>query len=169
MLYDKLPAVTPNRAALLYILILVLAVPVAAGSVERTISPLPEDAGSGLEVTLTVNDIPVGGIVETIPDDCTWVGCDHPDDRTRVSGQHVAFAVIGEEMIRYQVQGPPEVGDALTGTWEDLLTGASGIVGSDEPRDSGQAAQTTAPATPGFGYAAALAALAVVFGRRCCR
>lgn len=160
---------TPNRAALLCILVLVLAVPVAAGSVERIVSPLPEGAGSGLEVTLTVNDIPIGGIIETIPDDCTWVGCDHPDDRTRVSGQHVAFAVIGEETICYRVQGPPEAGAALAGTWEDLLTGESGIVGSDEPPDSGRAAQTTAPSTPGFECATALAALAMVFGRRCCR
>jgi hypothetical protein len=161
--------VTPNRAALLYILILVLAVPVAAGSVERIAAPLPESPEGGLEVTLTVNDIPVGGIVETIPDSCTWAGCDHPDNRTRVSDQHVAFAVIGEETICYRVQGPPEAGEAFAGTWEDLLTGESGVVGSDEPRDSGQAAQTTALETPGFGYAVALAALTVVFGRGCCR
>ncbi|MCC7555537.1 MAG: hypothetical protein KO254_05355 [Methanoculleus marisnigri] len=160
---------TPNRAVLLCILTLVLAVPVAAGSVERTISPLPEGAGSGLEVTLTVTDIPVGGIVETIPDSCTWAGCDHPDDRTRVSGRHVAFAVIGEETIRYRLQGPPEAAGRIAGTWEDLLTGESGVVGSDEPLDSGQATQTTAPSTPGFEFAAALAALAMVFGRRCGR
>jgi len=159
----------PNRAAILCILVLVLAVPVAAGSVERIVSPLLEDAGSGLEVTLAVNAIPVGGIVETIPDGCTWAGADHPDDRTRVSGQDVAFAVIGEETIRYRVQGPPEAGEALAGTWEDLLTGESGVVGLDEPRDAGQAAQATAPETPGFEYAAALAALAMVFWRRCCR
>lgn len=165
----EFPSVTLNRAVLLCILVFVLAAPAAAGSVERTVSQLPESAGSNLEVTLTVNDIPVGGIVETVPDGCTWAGTDHPDNRTRVSDRTFAFAVIGEETIRYRLQGPPETGEALAGTWEDLLTGDSGAVGSDEPRSSGQAAQTTVPSTPGFEYAAALAALAVVYGRRCCR
>lgn len=166
---DKIHEVTPNRALLLCILVFVLVAPATAGSVERTVAQLPEGAVGDLEVTLTVTDIPVGGIVETIPDGCTWAGCDHPDDRTRVSNRTVAFAVIGEETIRYRLQGPPEAGVALAGTWEGLLTGESGVVGSDEPRDSGQATQTTVPGTPGFGYAAALAALAVVFGRRCGR
>ncbi|MDD3858236.1 MAG: hypothetical protein PHP43_09350 [Methanoculleus sp.] len=160
---------TPNRALLLCILVFVLAAPATAGSVERTIAQLSEGAVGDLEVTLTVTDIPVGGIVETIPDGCTWAGCDHPDNRTRVSGRTVAFAVIGEETIRYRLQGSPGAGEALAGTWEDLLTGESGVVGSDEPRDSGQAAQATVPGTPGFGYAAALAALVMACGRRCGR
>jgi len=155
----------PKRAVLLCILVFVLAAPAAAGSIERIVTP----SGNGLDITLTLTDIPVGGIVETLPDGCTWTEADHPENRTRVSGQQVAFAVIGEETIRYRVQGPPEAGEAFAGTWEDLLTGESGVVGSDEPRDSGRAAQTTAPETPGFGYAVALAALAVVCGRRCCR
>lgn len=160
---------TPNRAVLLCVLIFVLAAPVAAGSVARTIVPLPEGSESEFEVTLTVTDIPVGGIVETIPEGCTWAGTDHPDDRTRISDRAVAFAVIGEETIRYRVQGPAEAGEKIAGTWEDLQTGESGVVGSDEPKTSGEAAQTTAPGAPGFEWAAALAALAVVFGRRCGR
>ncbi len=154
----------PKRAVLLCILVFVLAAPAAAGSIERIVTP----SGNGLDITLTLTDIPVGGIVETIPDSCTWAGCDHPDNRTRVSDQHVAFAVIGEETIRYRVQGPPEAGEAFAGTWEDLLTGESGTVGAGEPRNPGPGA-ATAPGTPGFGYAVALAALTVVFGRGCCR
>ncbi|WP_214020875.1 hypothetical protein [Methanoculleus sp.] len=160
---------TPNRALLLCILVFVLAASAAAGSVERTVVQLPEGAGSGLEVTLTVNDIPVGGIVETIPDGCTWAGCDHPDNRTRVSNRTVAFAVVGEETVRYRLQGSPGAGDELNGTWEDLLTGESGVIGSDGPSRSGQAAQTTVPSTPGFEYAAALAALAAAYRWRCSR
>lgn len=160
---------TPNRAVLLCILIFVLAVPVAAGGVARTVTPLPEGSGSDFEVTLTVTGIPVGGIVETIPDGCTWVGCDHPENRTRVSGRHVAFAVIGEETIRYRIQGPPEAGEAFAGTWEDLLTDTSGVVGAGEPRNPGPDTTTTAPGTPGFGCAVALAALAAGYRWRCGR
>ncbi|MDD3858491.1 MAG: hypothetical protein PHP43_10655 [Methanoculleus sp.] len=156
---------TPNRAVLLCILVFVLAAPAAAASVERALT----SSGNDLAVTLTVTGIPVGGIVETIPAGCTWVGTDHPDDRTRVSGQKIAFAVIGEEAIRYRVQGPPEAGEEIAGTWEDLQTGESGAVGSDGPRDSGEAAQTAAPGAPGFEWAAALAALAVLCARRCGR
>jgi len=161
----RIPIVTPKRAVLLCILIALLAVPATAASVERAVTP----SGDGLDITLTVTDIPVGGIVETIPDGCTWGGCDHPDNRTRVSDRTVAFAVIGEKTIRYRLQGSLGAGEALNGTWEDLLTGESGVVGSDEPRGSGPAAQTTAPSTPGFECAPALAAHAVVCGRRCCR
>ncbi len=160
---------TPKRAVLLCVLIFVLAAPVAAGSVARIVAPLPDGSMGDFEVTLTVTDIPVGGIVETIPDGCAWAGTDHPDDRTRVSGQNVAFAVIGEETIRYRVQGPTEAGEEIAGTWEDLQTGESGVVGSDEPGTSGEAAQTAAPATPGFEWAAALAALAVLCAQRCGR
>jgi hypothetical protein len=155
----------PKRAVLLCVLIFLFAAPVTAVSVERTLT----SSENNLEVTLTVMDIPVGGIVETIPESCTWAGTDHPDDRTRVSGQKIAFAVIGEEAIRYRVQGPSEAGEEIAGTWENLQTGESGVVGSDGPGDSGEVAQTAAPATPGFEWAAALAALAVLCARRCGR
>ena len=169
ILYDKLPAVTPKSATILCILVFALVIPAMASSVERIAVPFLESSEGGLEVTLTVADIPVGGIVETIPESCTWVGTDHPDDQTRVSGQKIAFAVIGEETIRYRVQGPAEAGEEIAGTWEDLQTGESGVVGSDGPGDSGQAAQTAAPATPGFEWTAALTALAVLCARRCGR
>ena len=155
----------PKRAVLLCVLIFLFTAPVTAVSVERTLTSSEND----LEVTLTVTGIPIGGIVETIPDGCTWAGTDHPDDQTRVSGQNVAFAVIGEEAIRYRVQGPSEAGEEIAGTWENLQTGESGVVGSDGPKTSGEVAQTATPTAPGFEWAAALAAFAVVFGRWCRR
>lgn len=156
---------TPRRAVGLCILIALLAAPATAASVERTLT----SSGNDLTVTLTVTDITVGGIVETIPDGCTWAGTDHPENRTRVSGQHVAFAVVGEETVRYRMQGPAEAGEEIAGTWEDLQAGESGTVGSDGPRTPGEAAQTTAPGAPGFEWAAALAALVVLCVRRCGR
>ncbi len=122
----------PNRAPLLCVLALVLAASAAAGSVERYVAP----SGDGLDITLTVTDLPVGGIVETLPDGCTWVETDHPADRTRVSGEHVAFVVIGEETIQYRVQGPSEAAEGFAGIWEayHTLAGASGTVGDDEPQ-----------------------------------
>lgn len=123
-----------ERELFLFVLALMLAAPVAAGSIERAVEP----SGNGLDITLTVTDIPVGGIVETLSDGCTWIETDHPADRTRVSGQHIAFAVIGEETIRYHVQGPSENAERFAGIWEDYhtLTGASGSVGADEPQTS---------------------------------
>jgi iron complex transport system substrate-binding protein len=123
---------TPKRALLLCMLALVLAASATAGSIERDVT-LSEN---GLDITLTVTDPPVGGIVETLPDGCTWVETNHPADRTRVSGQHVAFAVIGEETIQYRVQGPSEAAEGFAGIWEayNTLAGASGTVGDDEPQ-----------------------------------
>jgi iron complex transport system substrate-binding protein len=122
----------PNRAPLLCVLALVLAATAAAGSIERDVTP----SGNELDITLTVTDLPVGGIVEALPDSCTWVETDHPADRTRVSGEHVAFVVIGEETIQYRVQGPSEAAEGFAGIWEayHTLAGASGTVGDDEPQ-----------------------------------
>jgi iron complex transport system substrate-binding protein len=122
----------PKRALLLCMLAIVLAAPAAAESIERDVAP----SGNGLDITLTVTDLPVGGIVETLPDGCTWVETDHPADRTRVSGQYVAFAIIGEETIQYRVQGPSDAVEMFVGTWEayHTLASASGTVGDDEPR-----------------------------------
>ena len=92
--------VTPKRALLLCILVVVLAAPAVAGSIERTITPQV----CVLDITLTVNDIPVVGSVETLPEGCTWMGTDHPEDRTRGAGEKVAFAIIGEETITYHEQ-----------------------------------------------------------------
>lgn len=154
---------TPKRTVLLCILVFLLAAPAAAGSVGRTVIP----SGDGLDITLTVTDIPVGGIVETLPDGCTWMETDHPADRTRVSGGKVAFAVIGEETINYRARGPQDAAEAFTGTWEDLLTGESGTVGAGGARDPIPGA--TAREAPGFLPAAALAALAVAYRWRCGR
>ena len=157
----------PKSILLLCMLIFLLAAPAAAASIERTVVA----SGNGLDVTLTVTDLPIGGIVETIPGGCTWTGTDHPADRTRVSGQQVAFAVIGEETIRYRVQGPPEAAERFAGTWEGYhtLAGASGTVGAGEPRSPGPATTTPAPGAPGFGCAAALAALVAGYRWRCGR
>lgn len=154
---------TPRRSIALCILIALLAAPVAAANIERTIT----SSGDDLDVTLTVTGIPVGGIVETFPDGCIWKETDHPADRTRISGQQAAFAVIGEETIHYRVQGSPEAAEAFTGTWEDLLTGGSGTVGVDGTHDPG--AGKTPVETPGFLPAAAFAALAVAYRWRCGR
>ncbi|MDD4567517.1 hypothetical protein [Methanoculleus bourgensis] len=154
---------TPKRTVLLCILVFLLAAPAAAGSVARTITPQE----GGLDITLTMTGIPVGGIVETLPDGCTWMETDHPVDRTRVSGGKVAFAVIGEETINYRARGPQDAAEAFTGTWEDLLTGESGTVGSGGVREPGSG--VTPKEAPGFLPAAALAALAVAYRWRCGR
>jgi len=114
-----------------------------------------------------VTGIPVGGIVETLPDGCVWKETDHPADRTRLSGGKAAFAVIGEETIRYRVQGPQEAAGVFTGTWEDLLTGESGTVGAAGTH--GPESSKTPVEAPGFLSVAALAALAVAYRRRCGR
>lgn len=161
------PAVTLKKAVLLVILVFALAGPAAAGGVSRTVVPLPDGSGNGLKVTLAVTGIPVGGIVETLPDGCAWMETDHPADRTRVSGQQVAFAVIGEETIRYRVRGPGEAAGRFAGTWEDLLTDESGTVGAGGAREPASGA--TPKEAPGFLPAAALAALAVAYRWRCGR
>ena len=121
--------------------------------VDRAIS---EIAPNEFDVTLTLDNITICGIAETLPRDLTFVSTTHPDEKVRVSGQNISFAVINETRVTYRVRsstsgsGTPEI----TGIWIDLLSDSEGAVGGGAMSHSEQQT-TTAEAeqqnTPGFG------------------
>jgi hypothetical protein len=117
--------------------------------VDRAISEVAPDE---FDVTLTINNITICGIVETLPDSVTYLGTTHPADQIRVSGDEIAFAVTDETSVTYQAQssGPP---DDITGIWVDLLSDESGMVGGGEMGMPAQTPAQTPPSdhdTPGF-------------------
>ena len=106
-------------------------------------APAGPAAGEEFEVTLRIDyaELPlVVGIVETIPEDFTFVSCPTlPDEQYDVSGQKVAFTVICEESeaeikeIKYIVKAPSSGDGTFTGEWVDLL-----VLTSTLPEEEGK-------------------------------
>lgn len=88
--------------------------------VTRTSSTTNPNTGAILEVTLNITGLQIGGIVETIPDGFTYVGTDYPSNRTSVSDNKVAFAIINTTRLSYRVKALSGRGN-FSGIWEDYL------------------------------------------------
>lgn len=110
--------------------IILCIVPAAAEdvTVERTLSATDIAQGNTLDVTLFVEGILAGGVVETIPDGFVFAGTDHPADRYGTSGQKVLFSVIGENEIVYRVQARTAGTGTFSGAWDDIVNMTNGTI-----------------------------------------
>jgi PGF-pre-PGF domain-containing protein len=122
----------PNTLAVcaaLFLLFAVSVIPAAAEevSVVRSV-PQAVFAGGEFTVTLSLEGLEVGGIIETLPEGFTFVDTDHPGGQTAVSGQSLVFSVVGEDEIAYRVR--PSVGGSftITGIWADVAGQTEGTV-----------------------------------------
>jgi len=109
-----------NRLFCLILLLMVVPVAACGTPVTRSLSTAEPGAGEVFTVSLAVEGMTLGGVVETLPDGYTFAGTDHPDDRVLVRGQKVAFAVTNETSITYSVQAPASGSGDITGRWEDF-------------------------------------------------
>jgi len=136
--------------------------------IDRMIS---EVASGEFDVTLSMNDIMICGIAETLPGDLTFVSTTHPIEKVKVSGQKISFAVINETNVTYRVRsstsgsGMPEI----TGIWIDLLSDSEGAVGggvasqlSEQQRTDAET-ETEQQNTPGFGAWAMIVIMFVAY------
>ena len=133
---------------LLCLLLLLVMIPVAACSapVTRNLSTGEPGAGEVFTVTLSVEGMPRGGLVETLPAGYTFAGTDHPGDRVLVRGQKVAFALTDEATITYSVRPRLRERD-ITGTWEDFAAESHGEISASRVAVDGiDVPGTTAPA-----------------------
>ena len=169
-------SVPANR--LVCIVLLLLVVPAAATStpVARTLSTNEPGAGEVFTVSLSIEGMALGAVVETLPTGYAFAGTDHPEDRVLVRGQQAGFAVMNDTLITYSVQAPATGSGDITGTWEDFLTGSEGAVvpshvavGGIETAAESTGAKSALPAAqeaaPPFAVLAAVAVLLVAAGR----
>lgn len=163
---------------LLCIALLIMVVPVAASgtAVTRALSTAEPGAGETFTVSLSIEGMALGGVVETLPAGYAFAGTDLPDDRVLVREQKIAFAVMNDTRITYSVRAPASGSGDITGRWEDFLGESDGQVaashvaadGIEAPVESGggdpvpPAAQETG--SP-FAVLAAVAALLLASGR----
>lgn len=154
--------------------------------VTRTLSTTNPNAGALIEVTLNITGLQIGGIIEIIPDGFKYVGTDYLSNRTSVSGNKVAFAIINTTEINYTVKAMYGSGN-FSGIWEDYLSETNGkvegmayvsVYGGATPTPSFEnitmspiptSMPTPTPKIPGFEVifvSAALFMLYLVFQRR---
>ena len=162
--------------AILAISVLSLApiVNVKAATTETTVictsSTITPVAGSTFDVTLSIEGLRIGGIVETIPDGFAFVSTTHPSNQTYISGQKVVFVVVNETSIKYEVRALSEGSGTFGGTWYDALSEKEGDIEStsvsvrvaETPTPSPTPTPAPSPPTPGFEAVFALAGLLIV-------
>lgn len=115
---------------LICLILLLMLVPAAAwgATVTRTLSTAEPGAGEVFEVSLSIEGITLGGVVETLPVGYSFVGTNHADDRILARDGQVAFALINETLITYQVRAPSSGSGDITGIWEDFLGESNGTI-----------------------------------------
>lgn len=149
------------RLLLAICIICAVAVPALAAETEITrviASPSP-DPGADMEVVLNTAGLRFGGVVEKLPKGFDFVGTGHPPEQVSVSGNNVVFAVMGEPEIRYTVRAPASGGGTVSGSWEDLETGAKGEIAATQVAVAGSAPPQE---SPGFKPTFSLAALLLI-------
>ncbi|KAF5087207.1 hypothetical protein [Methanoculleus horonobensis] len=165
-----------NRLFCLLLLSLLIPAVVCGAPVTRTLSTAEPGAGEVVTVSLAIDGIDLGGVVETLPAGYAFAGTDHPDDRVLVRGQKIGFVVMNETRITYSVTAPASGSGDITGTWEDFLGESDGEVAASHvavdgietaPESGGEKPAAQEAASP-FAVIAAVAALliAVRGGRR---
>ncbi len=131
-------------------------------TVTRILSTANPRPGSTFDVTLDIEGLQIGGIVEMIPDGFAFLRTTHPSNQTYVSGQKVVFVVVNETSIKYEVRAPSEGSGTFSGTWYDALNEKEGDSGSTSVSVSMAGTPSPSPAVPGFEVVFTLTGLFVV-------
>jgi len=158
-----------NRLFCLLLLSLLIPAVVCGAPVTRTLSTAEPGAGEVVTVSLAIDGIDLGGVVETLPAGYAFAGTDHPDDRVLVRGQKIGFVVMNETRITYSVTAPASGSGDITGTWEDFLGESEGEVaashvavdGIETAAESGGEKPAAQEAASPFAVLATVAALLI--------
>lgn len=117
-----------NRLLCIALLLMVVPVAVSGAPVTRTLSTAEPGAGEAFTVSLSIEDVALGGVVETLPAGYAFAETDHPADRILVRGQKIAFAVMNDTRIAYSVRAPASGSGDITGQWEDFIGEVDGAI-----------------------------------------
>lgn len=131
-------------------ILFMVTIPIAVCGVQvtRSLSTTEPEPGEIFSVSLSTKDMPLGGIVEILPDGYTFVRTEHPDDRILTQKEKVAFAITDENMINYSVRAPASGSGDIIGTWEDFVAETSGEIPPSRVAVSGVEASGAGDPTP---------------------
>lgn len=158
-----------NRLFCLVLLFLFVPAAVCGAPVTRTLSTAEPGAGEVVTISLSIDGIALGGVVETLPAGYAFAGTDHPADRVLVRGQKIGFVVMNDTCITYSVTAPASGSGDIAGTWEDFLGESDGEVaasyvavdGIESAAESGGEKPAAQQAASPFAVVAAVAALLI--------
>jgi len=157
-----------NRLFCLVMLLMVVPVAASGAPVIRSLSTAEPGEGEVFTVSLSIEGMALGGVVETLPAGYAFVETGHPDDRVLVRGQQVAFAVMNDTAITYSVRAPAAGSGDITGQWEDFINESDGPTLASHVAVNGidvAASEGADPTSPAARQAASpFAALAAVAG-----
>ncbi|MFA7562889.1 MAG: hypothetical protein WCY70_05565 [Methanoculleus sp.] len=163
-------SVPANRLFCIVLLLLVVPAAASGAPVTRTLSTVEPGAGEAFTVSLSIDGIDLGGVVETLPAGYAFAGTDHPEDRIALRGQSIGFVVMNDTHITYSVTAPVSGSGDITGAWEDFLGETGGEVAASHvavdgietvAESAGERPPAQEAASP-FAVLAAVAALLVV-------
>jgi len=162
-----------NRLLCIALLLMVVPVAVSGAPVTRTLSTAEPGAGEAFTVSLSIEDVALGGVVETLPAGYAFAETDHPADRVLVRGQKIAFAVMNDTRIAYSVRAPASGSGDITGQWEDFIGEVDGAIpashvavdGIETAAESGGASPVAQEAASPFAVLAAIAGILIAAGR----
>ena len=157
-----------NRLFCLVMVLMVVPVAASGAPVIRSLSTAEPGEGEVFTVSLSIEGMALGGVVETLPAGYAFVETGHPDDRVLVRGQQVAFAVMNDTAIAYSVRAPAAGSGDITGQWEDFINESDGptlashvaVNGIDVAENGGEKPAAQEAASP-FAVLAAVAALLI--------
>jgi hypothetical protein len=84
--------------------------------------------GNSIDVTINLNGLRAGGIIETIPSGMTFVSTTHPEERYKQEEQNIIFSVLNDDSIRYTLRAGITGPTTITGIWYDALTKQDGRI-----------------------------------------
>ncbi|MDD1729656.1 MAG: hypothetical protein LUQ50_11380 [Methanospirillum sp.] len=96
--------------------------------VTRDIQQGKEDSDNVMDVTLTLNGLEKGGIIETLPTGVTFQSTAFPQEMFSKSGNNLIFAIINDTPVHYKIQVSDESIPKIIGKWEDIQDGVKGEV-----------------------------------------
>lgn len=153
-----------NRLFCLVLLFLFVPAAVGGAPVIRSLSTAEPGEGEVFTVSLSIEGMALGGVVETLPAGYAFVETDHPDDRVLVRGRQVAFAVMNDTAITYSVRAPAAGSGDITGQWEDFINESDGQAAASHVAVDGieTAAESGGDKSPARQAASPFAVVAVV-------
>lgn len=122
----------------------------AAGTVVREVGPA--DADGLITVTLSLNDIEVGGIAETLPAGFVYVDSSLPASMVQVQDDRLCFCTMNESTVTYRLRSAGQAGGEITGEWWDFVARTNGTI----PSSAIEAGGVETPSTPGPGICLSL-------------
>ena len=126
------------RHVLLVLALIICVQPLTADSpIQRLVVPAEGQPEGTYQVLLEFPPGQVWGIRETFSPGVAFISTDLADDSVQSSAREVHFALIDRQNVTYTITLEPGTSGEITGTYQNMVTGATGALPRAMISDSG--------------------------------